>query len=59
VAAARQEKEGRSSFLKKEAKTFYSLAWVADVHVDRVRQGAKVFCFFFSKKKTFFTSAIG
>jgi len=40
--------EGRGSFLKKEPKNF-------SVLVTRLKE-AKVFCFFFSKKKRFLTS---
>jgi len=51
-------KKESTSFLKKEAKNFYSLAARISPPAqcrlrETRRQGIKVFCFFFSKKKSF------
>jgi hypothetical protein len=54
-ACSRYAKEASSSFLKKRTKKLLFAA----VRVDRsgpVNQLAKVFCFFFSKKKYFLLS---
>jgi len=48
-------KENCVPFLKKEPEIFF-LAYVAHFELRRVSQGAKVFCFFFSKKKAFLPS---
>jgi NodT family efflux transporter outer membrane factor (OMF) lipoprotein len=48
-----REKEGRSSFLKKRSKKLLPVVIRGPLEMGRVCQGAKVFCFFFSKKKTF------
>jgi hypothetical protein len=52
-------KEGRVSFLKKRSKKTF-VCWVPRLlgkdPSGHQRAGAKVFCFFFSKNKTFFLS---
>jgi hypothetical protein len=46
-------KEERTSFLKKRSKKLLLIGYAAYFALDRVRQGAKVFWFFFSKKNSF------
>jgi hypothetical protein len=51
--AFKDSKEGRTSFLKKRSKKLLQI-WLPALAVRGVQQ-IKVFCFFFSKKKTFLT----
>jgi hypothetical protein len=44
------KKQARSSFLKKRSKKLLLLPCATSFEMGQVRQGAKVFWFFFSKK---------